>query len=65
MTVRWPGWMALMLLTGVATIYLCSQINGVLPPGDWHAMVLTMLFVVIWPALHTCCGRSPGPAFAI
>jgi hypothetical protein len=40
-----------MLLTGVLTVYLCSQINGLLPPGDWHAMLLTMLFVVVWQAL--------------
>jgi hypothetical protein len=65
MTSRWLGWAALMLLTGVLTVYLCSQINGLLPPGDWHAMLLTMLFVVIWPALTWLLRSSPSPAFAI
>ena len=48
---RWFSLIALMVLTGVLTIFLCSQINGLLPPGDWHPMVLTMLFVVVWPSL--------------
>ena len=48
---RWFGWALLMVLTGLATVWLWGAIEPVIPPGDWHARLSVIFVVVTWPAL--------------
>jgi hypothetical protein len=48
---RWIGWTALMVFTGLATAWLRSQIDPVIPPGDWHGLFSGLFVVVVWPSL--------------
>ena len=41
----------LLLLTGVATIWLRVTIEPYLPPGEWHAMLTALFIFGLWPSL--------------
>jgi succinate dehydrogenase hydrophobic anchor subunit len=48
---RWTYCTLLLLLTGVATIWLRVAIEPYLPPGEWHAMLSALFIFVLWPLL--------------
>jgi hypothetical protein len=49
--IRWIGWTALMVVTGLVTAYLRSQIDPLVPSGQWHGLLSGMFVIVVWPAL--------------
>jgi hypothetical protein len=44
---RWLGWAALLVFTGVPTIYLCRCVNPLIPHGEWHGLLLGLFVVVV------------------
>ncbi len=40
----------LLVLTGIATVWLRVTIEPWLPTGDWHAMLTALFVLVLWPA---------------
>jgi hypothetical protein len=48
---RWANCALLLLLTGIAMIWLRVEIEPCLPPGEWHAMLTPLFIFVLWPLL--------------
>jgi hypothetical protein len=51
MTNRWLGWAALMLFTGVATVFLRRYADPLIPQGELHGLLSGLFVVVVWPSL--------------
>jgi len=51
MAIRWIGWTALMVVTGLVTAYLRSQIDPLVPSGQWDGLLSGIFVIVVWPAL--------------
>jgi hypothetical protein len=47
MTNRWLGWVALLVVTGVPTAYLCRCADPLIPHGEWHGLLLGLFVVVV------------------
>ena len=51
---RFPAWMvwtAFMAITGLATAFLLSLVDPLIPVGDWHKLIKSLFIVVVWPSL--------------
>jgi len=40
-----------MVVTGLVTAYLRSQIDPLVPSGQWHGLLSGIFVIVVWPAL--------------
>jgi hypothetical protein len=45
------GWIALILLAGLATLLLLHQVSPLITPGPWHDLYGTLFVMVVWPVI--------------
>lgn len=47
----WLGWTAMMLLTGLMTVWLHNRLDPLIPAGAWHGVLSALSVIAIWPSL--------------
>ena len=45
------GWVALVLLSGLATLIVLHQVSSLIAPGPYHDLIGTLFVMVAWPAI--------------
>jgi hypothetical protein len=45
------GWIVLILLAGLATLFALGYVSPYIPPGRWHDLFATLFVMLAWPAI--------------
>jgi hypothetical protein len=45
------GWVALILLSGLATLIVLHKVSPLIAPGPYHDLLGTLFVMVAWPAI--------------
>ena len=45
------GWIALILLSGLATLMVLHKVSSLIAPGPYHDLLGTLFVMVAWPAI--------------